>query len=214
MPSRWTLPVPARTTTRSMWRSIVAVVVRSCLKASLTPTEMPQTTSRTPKTSSTSLGVERAIGVDCAVERVSAVGRPSGLRRYGCPHLRRCRSERLLASRAMLLSDYQRLSRRTATYPGAGENIVYPTLGLAGEAGEVAEKVKKMLRDDGGVMTDERLAGAGGRARRRALVRGPGRHRGRPRPRRDRPGQPRQAPLAPAARRAVGVRRLSASRSL
>ena len=63
---------------------------------------------------------------------------------------------RLLASRTMLLSDYQRLSRRTATYPGAGDNIVYPTLGLAGEAGEVAEKVKKLLRDDGGVMTDER----------------------------------------------------------
>ena len=58
----------------------------------------------------------------------------------------------------MLLSEYQTLSRRTASYPGAGENIVYPTLGLAGE---VAEKVKKMLRDDGGRMTDER--GAPGR---------------------------------------------------
>jgi NTP pyrophosphatase (non-canonical NTP hydrolase) len=56
----------------------------------------------------------------------------------------------------MLLSDYQTLSRRTATYPGAGENIVYPTLGLAGEAGEVAEKVKKLLRDDGGVLSEER----------------------------------------------------------
>jgi NTP pyrophosphatase (non-canonical NTP hydrolase) len=56
----------------------------------------------------------------------------------------------------MLISDYQELSRRTATYPGAGENLVYPTLGLAGEAGEVAEKVKKLLRDDGGVMSDER----------------------------------------------------------
>jgi NTP pyrophosphatase (non-canonical NTP hydrolase) len=62
----------------------------------------------------------------------------------------------------MLLSDYQARSRRTATYPGAGENIVYPTLGLAGEAGEVAEKVKKMLRDDGGVMTGERLEALAG----------------------------------------------------
>jgi NTP pyrophosphatase (non-canonical NTP hydrolase) len=62
----------------------------------------------------------------------------------------------------MLLSDYQALSRRTATYPDAGENIVYPTLGLAGEAGEVAEKVKKLLRDDGGVMSDERRAALAG----------------------------------------------------
>jgi NTP pyrophosphatase (non-canonical NTP hydrolase) len=58
----------------------------------------------------------------------------------------------------MRISSYQELSRRTATYPGAGENIVYPTLGLAGEAGEVAEKVKKLLRDDGGVMNEERRA--------------------------------------------------------
>jgi NTP pyrophosphatase (non-canonical NTP hydrolase) len=56
----------------------------------------------------------------------------------------------------MLISEYQELSRRTATYPGAGDNIVYPTLGLAGEAGEVAEKVKKLLRDDGGVMSEDR----------------------------------------------------------
>src|SRR5919204_2269474 len=65
------------------------------------------------------------------------------------------RPARLLASPAMLISDYQELSRRTATYPGAGENLVYPTLGLAGEAGEGAEKVKKLPRDDRGGMTPE-----------------------------------------------------------
>jgi NTP pyrophosphatase (non-canonical NTP hydrolase) len=58
----------------------------------------------------------------------------------------------------MLLSDYQAASRRTAVYPGAGDNLLYPTLGLCGESGEVAEKVKKMVRDDGGVLTDERRA--------------------------------------------------------
>jgi len=62
----------------------------------------------------------------------------------------------------MRISEYQELSRRTATYPGAGDNIVYPTLGLAGEAGEVAEKVKKLLRDDGGVLSDERRAALAG----------------------------------------------------
>jgi NTP pyrophosphatase (non-canonical NTP hydrolase) len=53
-------------------------------------------------------------------------------------------------------SDYQRDSRATAVYPGAGDNLIYPALGLCGEAGETAEKIKKMLRDDGGVLTDER----------------------------------------------------------
>lgn len=62
----------------------------------------------------------------------------------------------------MLISEYQQRSRCTATYPDAGDNIVYPTLGLAGEAGEVAEKVKKLLRDDGGVMSDERRAALAG----------------------------------------------------
>jgi NTP pyrophosphatase (non-canonical NTP hydrolase) len=56
------------------------------------------------------------------------------------------------------LSDYQERSRATAVYPDAGDNLLYPTLGLCGEAGEVAEKVKKMVRDDGGVLSDERRA--------------------------------------------------------
>ena len=56
------------------------------------------------------------------------------------------------------ISDYQERSRATAVYPGAGHNLTYPALGLCGEAGEAAEKVKKALRDDGGVLTDERRA--------------------------------------------------------
>ncbi len=61
----------------------------------------------------------------------------------------------------MELGDYQRASRATAIYPGAGENLLYPTLGLCGEAGEVADKVKKLLRDDGGALSAERREALG-----------------------------------------------------
>ena len=37
-----------------------------------------------------------------------------------------------------------------------GENFVYPILGLAGEAGEVANKISKIFRDDGSAITDEK----------------------------------------------------------
>jgi len=55
------------------------------------------------------------------------------------------------------LSDYQRLSRRTAEYPREAW-LAYPALGLAGEAGEVAEHAKKAIRDDGGEVVAERRA--------------------------------------------------------
>jgi NTP pyrophosphatase (non-canonical NTP hydrolase) len=54
-------------------------------------------------------------------------------------------------------STYQRSSRQTAEYPREAW-LTYPALGLAGEAGEVAEHAKKAIRDDAGTITDERRA--------------------------------------------------------
>lgn len=55
----------------------------------------------------------------------------------------------------MQLTEYQKLSRRTAAYPSIGHPIIYPTLGLVNEAGEVAGKVKKVFRDQGGEISPE-----------------------------------------------------------
>lgn len=54
------------------------------------------------------------------------------------------------------LREYQDRARKTAVYPDKGDNITYPALGLSGEAGEVANQVKKVLRDDNGEITPER----------------------------------------------------------
>jgi NTP pyrophosphatase (non-canonical NTP hydrolase) len=56
----------------------------------------------------------------------------------------------------MHFDEYQQQARKTAIYPNLGNNFVYPTLGLCGEAGEVAEKIKKVLRDDGGVISTQK----------------------------------------------------------
>jgi len=47
----------------------------------------------------------------------------------------------------MDFKEYQKLARATAVYSGAGNNFAYPALGLCGEAGEVAEKIKRVVRD-------------------------------------------------------------------
>jgi len=58
----------------------------------------------------------------------------------------------------MNFEDYQRAASKTALYPRRMSNVEYPTLGLAGEAGEVANIVKKIQRDHEGVLTDEMRA--------------------------------------------------------
>ena len=53
----------------------------------------------------------------------------------------------------MNIDEYAKWTMTTAVYPGAGtgslEELSYLGLGLAGEAGEVVEKIKKMVRDPG-----------------------------------------------------------------
>jgi NTP pyrophosphatase (non-canonical NTP hydrolase) len=62
----------------------------------------------------------------------------------------------------MRLSEYQKAAHRTsletAFGSGAMGQLIYPTLKLAGESGEFAEKVGKILRDRGGELGEEERA--------------------------------------------------------
>ena len=51
-----------------------------------------------------------------------------------------------------LFEEYQRASRRTWSVILMEHSVVYPTLGLVNEAGEVAGKIKKIFRDKGGAI--------------------------------------------------------------
>ena len=54
----------------------------------------------------------------------------------------------------MTPNEYQTAALKTAIYPNQGNNLIYPVLGICGETGEVAEKVKKLIRDGDGTLTD------------------------------------------------------------
>ena len=55
----------------------------------------------------------------------------------------------------MNFNEYQKIARTTAMYPDIGKSINYPIIGLCGETGEIAEKYKKVLRDDNGIISPE-----------------------------------------------------------
>lgn len=57
----------------------------------------------------------------------------------------------------LTFNKYQQMAAKTAVYPKE-YTVSYPALGLAGEAGEVCNKIKKVYRDDKGKLTEERRA--------------------------------------------------------
>jgi len=52
--------------------------------------------------------------------------------------------------------EYQKGCKKTAIYPVIGKKFVYPALGLADESGEVVGKIKKVMRDENGIVSDEK----------------------------------------------------------
>lgn len=62
-----------------------------------------------------------------------------------------------LTGQPLSFDSYQVHAATTAIYKPQVK-IMYPALGLAGEAGEACNKVKKVFRDDDGILSDEKRA--------------------------------------------------------
>ncbi len=54
----------------------------------------------------------------------------------------------------MNFAEYQDKAKQTAKYPIIGHSVIYPTLGLTNEAGEVSGKIKKIFRDKEGLISE------------------------------------------------------------
>jgi NTP pyrophosphatase (non-canonical NTP hydrolase) len=60
----------------------------------------------------------------------------------------------------MDLNEYQEKARTTAIYKEVdGTGMIYAALGIVGECGEVADKIKKMIRDDNWEISEDRKNG-------------------------------------------------------
>lgn len=55
----------------------------------------------------------------------------------------------------MTFKEYQDETEKHAIYPGKGHNFLYPLVGIMGEAGEIAEKIKKIWRDKENIISAE-----------------------------------------------------------
>lgn len=55
----------------------------------------------------------------------------------------------------MELNAYQEAAKTTAVYTSADQQLICTVLGLNGEAGEVAEKIKKVIRDKNSVIGED-----------------------------------------------------------
>jgi NTP pyrophosphatase (non-canonical NTP hydrolase) len=64
-----------------------------------------------------------------------------------CPQWRSCRWADTATVSAVECDEYQRAAMRTARDKNAPDEFMHLVLGLVGEAGEIAEKVKKLVRD-------------------------------------------------------------------
>lgn len=57
----------------------------------------------------------------------------------------------------LTINNYQKEAHKTACYLGLEEgNYTYPVMGLAEEAGEVCGKFAKAVRDENGIISEER----------------------------------------------------------